>query len=71
MLGVGEKLSPLSSSSMSCGVSLYVLRLWIVKSDVCLWDAGIKKKLKGLVGGVLIVWWLRGVLVGVSLQVAC
>ena len=37
-LGVGEKLNPLSSSSISCGVSSYVLRLWIVKSLVRRWD---------------------------------
>ena len=35
VLGVGEKLSPLWSNCMSCGVRLYVLKLCIVRSVAC------------------------------------
>ena len=56
-MGVGEKPSPLSSSSKSCGVSSYVLRLCIVKSDGCLGGAGLKKKLMDLVGRMVKLWY--------------
>ena len=50
VLGVGEKLSPLWSSCMSCGVRLYVLKLCIVRSVAWCEGAGLKKTPSG-VGG--------------------
>ena len=74
VLGVGDKLSPLSSSSMSCEVSSNVLRLWIVRSDVCFRGAGIKKKLRQLGEEgekMVMMWWLREGVVDVSLRAVC
>ena len=47
MLGVGEKLRPLSSICMSCGVKSKELKLCIVKLGVCLRGAGTKNDDEG------------------------